>query len=183
VSDDLKRLHDRLDRATAAECSLDSVEDTETARLREGWLALGQLLEAAYPAPAEPLELPQPAERKASVRRRLAGAAAVAAALLIGVTLVWTLYGNGVSGGASRPTELAVAGAEPVEPSVAGPSQVSPLPVAGELDWDDPLDDEIALAAQEVVRIQQDWSLLDDPFGPVHRGLDEMEEDLSQSPL
>ena len=183
MSDDLKKLHDRLQRATSPECSPHSVEDAETALLREGWLALGQLLEAAHPAPAEPLELAQPARRTPNVRWRLAGAAAVAAALMVGVTLGWKLQGDGLFGGASRPAEVVVAGVDPVEPSVAGPGQLSPLPAGSEFEWHDPLDDEIALAAREIVRIQQDWSSLDDPFGPVYRGLEEMEEDLNQSPL
>lgn len=183
MSDDLKKLQDCLERATAAECSSDAFEDAETALLREGWLALGQLLEAAHPAPAGPLELPQAAECKPNVHWRLAGAAAVAAALGVGVALAWKLHGDGVAGGALRPNELVVVDVEPVEPSVAGPRQVPPLSSASKLAWDDPLDDEIALAAQEVVRIEQDWSSLGDPFGPVYRGLEEMEKDLNQSPL
>ena len=52
-----------------------------------------------------------------------------------------------------------------------------------ELAWDDSLDQQIASAAQEVVRVQQDWYQLDYAFGPVYHGLEQMEEDLEQGAL
>jgi uncharacterized protein with von Willebrand factor type A (vWA) domain len=57
------------------------------------------------------------------------------------------------------------------------------MPSEEELVWDDPLDEQIALAGQQVLRLQQDWDSLDDAFGPVYHGLEEMEDELDQSTL
>ena len=180
MSNELKKLQQQLERATAAECPSDAAQDAETASLREGWVALGQLLEAAHSGFAEPLRLAEPPERASRIRFRLAMAAAAAASLLVGVTLAWKLSGNGEPSGLSRPSQAIAVN---VERSVAGPEQARRVPTSNGLEWDDSLDQQIALAAQEVVRIQQDWNHLGDAFSTVHRGLEEMEEDLDQSPL
>ena len=57
------------------------------------------------------------------------------------------------------------------------------LETAPPAEWDDPLDEQIASAAYELVRIQQDWDQVDGAFGPLHFGMEEMAEELEQSPL
>jgi hypothetical protein len=65
----------------------------------------------------------------------------------------------------------------------SGPEQVDASLRAAQFDWDDPLDQQIASVGQEVVRVQQDWSQADGAFGPLYWGLEEMAEELDQSPL
>ena len=167
MSDELSKLQRQLEQATAAECPPDAPLDAETASLREGWLALGQLLEAAQPALDEPLELPQLPRRRAPARWKLVGIAVLAASLLVGATLAWSLMRARQPGGLSPPPdELA-----------------SPNVKQDELHWDDSLDEEIALAGQQLVRIQQDWYYLDDPFGPVQHGLEQVAEDIEDDTL
>jgi len=178
VSDELTELQRRLERATAPECPSDPPQDDETASLREGWLALGQLLEAAEPA-QEPFELRRLREPAPHVGWRPVIAAAVAASLLIGVTLAWKLTG----GGASRPPGAVAVNVEQEGGAIVRPRQVQPQPTVDDLEWDDPLDQQIASVAREVVRVQQDWHGLEDGFGPVYRGLEQMEEDLAESSL
>lgn len=180
MSDELNELERQLERATAAECPSEALLDAETASLREGWLALGQLLEAARPTLEEPLELPEPARPTWHVRWRLAGVAAVAASILVGLTLVWKSTGTSRPGDPSTLSdEISVDAEQPLP----GARQARLVSIPDELNWDDSLDEQITLAAQEVVRIQQDWYYLDDAFGPVYHGLEQMEEDLDQSAL
>jgi hypothetical protein len=187
VSDELSRLQHRLEQATAPECPSDALLDTETASLRDGWLALGELLQAVQPALEGPLALREPPRRRSWRRLRLAGIAAVAASLLVGVTLAGKWMRAGRPNGpallsATSPSETDPAN---VDPSGIASSQRQATASSDDLDWDwhDPLDQQIALAAEEVVRIQQDWDCLDDAFGPLYRGLEQMEQDLDESTL
>ncbi len=179
MSDELNELHRRLTAATAPECPEHLLSDAETAALREGWLALGGLLEVAQPTLDDPVRLRQPSERRLRVRWRLA-AVATAALVLLGITLAWRwAEGNRRSGTSSSSGGLAIG----EEESEAASGRSFPMPTEDELLWDDPLDDQIASAAEQIAHFQQDWDYLDDVFGPVHHGLEEMEEDLQQNTL
>lgn len=180
MSDELNELERRLERATAAECPSEPILDAETASLREGWLALGQLLEAVRPQLEQPLQLPEPARPKPLVRWRLAGVAAVAASILVGLTLVWKSIGTSRP---STPSSVSEASAVEAEQPLPARRTTQLASVADELAWDDSLDQQIASAAQAVVRIQQDWYHLDYAFGPVYHGLEQMEEDFDQGAL
>ena len=180
MSDELSELQRRLTAATARECPEHLLSDAETAALREGWLALGGLLEVAQPTLDEPVRLRQPPERRPHVRWRLAGAAAVAASVLLGITLAWQWAKGNRGVGTSSPPEGLAAGVEESD----GPwERLRPMPTEAELAWDDPLDDQIASAAQQIAHLQQDWDYLDDVFGPVYHGLEEMENELDESTL
>ena len=180
MSDELSELDRRLTAATAPECPAHLLSDAETAALREGWLALGELLEAAQPMLDQPVRLRQPPNRRVPVGWRLAGAAALAASVLLGMTLAWQLT-RGIRGGStSSPSEGLAVG---VRESKVPPEQPRTVPTDDELVWDDPLDEQIASAGQQILRLQQDWDYLDDAFGPVYHGLEEMEDDLEQSTL
>ena len=180
MSDELNELERRLAAATAPECPAHLLSDAETAALREGWLALGELLEAAQPMLDQPVRLRQPPNRRVPVGWRLAGAAALAASVLLGMTLAWQLTRGSRGGGTSSPSEgLAVAAEEPNAPS----EQPRTIPTEDELAWDDPLDEQIALAGQQILGLQQGWDYLDDAFGPVYHGLEAMEDDLDESTL
>ncbi|MBN2473048.1 MAG: hypothetical protein JXB62_00470 [Pirellulales bacterium] len=176
---DQSRLQRRLEQATAEALPADAPLDAETASLREGWLALGQLLKAVEPALEKPLVL-SPATREARPGRlAIRWAAALAASLLIVASLAFGLL---------RPKQGGAIAEKPAEPA-AGAVQTtapSPTPMApekGQLAWDDPLDEELALAGQHVIRLQQDWCALEDPFDPVYDGLEEVGQDIEGNTL
>ncbi len=182
MSDELNELQRRLEWATVPESPVDPPEDAETAALGEGWLALGQLLEAAEPW-QEPFELRKHPERTRQVGWRSVVAAAVAASLLIGVALAWKLTGGGAPGSEAKPSGAVAVNMGREGAVIVSPERTGPEPPAEDLGWDDPLDQQIASVGQEVVRVQQDWYGGDDAFGPVYRGLEQMDEDLAESSL
>lgn len=183
MSDELNELQRRLERATAPERPVDPPEDSETAALREGWLALGQLLEAAEPR-QEPFELRRwPEERTRYVGWRSVVAAAVAACLLIGVALAWRFTGGSAPGDEAKPSGAVAVNTRHEDGVIVSSERTGPEPPAEELGWDDPLDQQIASVAQEVVRVQRDWYGADDAFAPVYRGLEQMGEDLAEGSL
>lgn len=199
MNDEWDKLERQLERATSPECPAAGSLDAETASLREGWLALGELLRAVEPPDGEPIHLPEPALPIRRTGRKAAGIAALAASLLVGLTLAgkW-IRADRPSGMATRShaalseiaraeTEPATSDAKPAtsdaEPSHpdAEPFETASLADWGE--WDDPLDQQIASVAQEVVRIQQDWDQMDGAFGLLYVGMEEMAEELEQSSL
>ncbi len=185
MNDELDRLKRQLERATASECPTAGSLDAETASLREGWLALGELLEAVEPPVAEPVKLPEPAQPGRRTGRKAVGIAALAVSLLVGLTLAgkW-IRANRPGGPPTRShtslPEIVRADAEQFNAN-AEPLETASLADWGE--WDDPLDQQIASVAQEVVRIQQDWDQVDGAFGLLYVGMEEMAEELEQSPL
>jgi hypothetical protein len=180
VSDELSELKRRLEAATAPDCPPHLLGDAETAAWREGWLALGELLEAGQPTRHAPVPLWQPPRRPARAVWRRAAAAAVAATLLLSVTLLWQAHrGNRRSGMPSPPQPLAAG----LEPSTAPSAEPHTTSTEDELVWDDPLDEQIALAGQQILRLQQDGDYLGDAFGPLYYGLEEMGDELDQNTL
>jgi len=175
VSDQPSELQRRLELATAADLPPNATLDDETASLREGWLALGKLLETSQPMCGE---LP----RLRPVRRPTdhdafwepTGVAMLAASLVIALTLALALIGVKAPGGLSTPPYLAVS------PNV---EQSLPEQAADELVWDDSLDEHLALVGREIVRIEQDWYCLDDAFYPVQFGLQQVEDDIGNNTL
>jgi len=123
----------------------------------------------------------------------VAGVAALAASLLIGLTVAWSLVRNGGADGTTTPDQLAspeeralpeekesVPAPDVHEPQLA----VEEPPAWDEFDWDDdPLDEQLTLFGQEIVSVQQDWDSLDNAFEPVWNGLEQMAEDLDGETL
>lgn len=108
LQDDLQR---RLEQATAADLPVDLPLDAESASLREGWLALEQLLRAAEPVgelPPMPCELSKPPITGArwTPARIAATLAASAAALLIGATLIWNTFLTSRANAPAAPSRL-----------------------------------------------------------------------------
>ena len=73
------------------------------------------------------------------------------------------------------PSDLVLEARAP-EPAEEIPSDSPPA-------WDDPLDDQIASAADELFRIQQEWGTADTGYDPVVHGMEEIEDDLGGSTL
>ncbi len=179
--DDLRR---RLEQATASEGRAEGPLDAETASLREGWLALGELLGAVEPPPEKPLRLREP-PRPRRVARTAAVLAALGASLVIGATLAarW-VADDRVVRRVLLPQDAASRSMEREEPQVEPVAE--PVETASLEDheaWDDPLDQQIALAAQRIVGVQQDWDRVDGAFGPLYTALEEMAEELDESAL
>ena len=188
MSEESDKLRRRLEQATAAElpaAELPAAEllDAETASLREGWIALGQLLETAHPVTEQPLDLPHPMPRRAAARWKPAAAAILAASLLVAATLAWSWMQTKGSGGSSQMAEkeskavLPVAKTTPVEPDI------EPVPDLNDLRWDDSFDEQLAMVGEDVIRVQEDWYGLDDAFGPVQAGLEQVAEDIESDSL
>jgi len=195
VNDELDKLQRQLEEATAPESEGHVPPNEETASLREGWLALGRLLETAQP-------VEEPFERRPVVRKTqgsggaMAVVATLAASLLIGVTTAWLLIGNARPGGLNVVDGVAATGdgqervAEPlpekpaVQPeralAVAPPSEKM---VVDPLAWDDSFDDQLALVGEEVIRMEEDWYDLDGPFEPILDGMEQMERDFEDHTL
>lgn len=181
MSDELNQLRRQLEQATSAEVPPDVSLDDQTRSLRQTWLALGQLLETAQPAPDEPLQLRPMPRRTVRSRWRLAAVAVLAASLLVGVALALSWLGRTPSGQIATPKSSQDKKSARPEEEQRPPAVVEDQ--ADEWDWDDSLDEQIAMAGQEVVLVQQGWHDLDDAFGSVQVGLEEIEEDIQDETL
>jgi hypothetical protein len=177
----------QLQWATARDVPPNALLDQETTSLREAWLAFGQLLEAAQPAPDQPLKcLSEPPGRG---RRwwRLAAIVGLAASLLVAATIFWSARRTEPAGVVTAPSvEVAVSRTEPAAPAAERAPQEKPSsPVApgSALAWDDTLDKEITVAGQAVVSADQESPLLAGASVPVRYGLEEIEKDIENSPF
>ena len=190
MNDDLRKLERQLEQATAGRDAPRAALDPQTASLREAWLAFGQLLEAATSTPAASpgaMSWTPPREHR---RWLVPAALALAASLLVGLTVAWGVRGHGPfarPGGAA--IEVASNGGKEATPDPeATPPAVSPADSpadspAAELAWDDTLDSEIASAGRAVVSVRHDWLGLAEGSSAVRYGLRRLEEDLRDSPL
>lgn len=193
MSDDTKKLEEQLEKATAPGDTLDAVLDAETTSLREGWLALDRLIEAAQPSSARRPELqfpaqPQPSKNgKHAAAKKLAALATLAASLLVAALLTWSFV-------AGRQDQKIVKD-QPNEAQSPATVEKVPAPVlvqdeqtsgdsSGEdLDWDASLDGEIAAAGQEMLRIQSDWYASDDTSSAIYYRMQQMRQDLGDNTL
>jgi hypothetical protein len=174
MNEETEQLQRQLERATAAGCEPDPSADAETAALRETWLALGQLLDAAAPVGDAMPEMRCP-RRLAASRWSWAALAAVAVWLLIAAGVAWlpawSVPGQAPVEVAARPSPLPSAAASAQTPAEAG------------LEWDDSLDEEIALAGQKILSIAQEPYRLRAIDSPIAERLKEMDRDLTESTL
>lgn len=174
MNDESNQLERRLEQATARRLPADTPLDSETAALREGWLALGQLLEAVetVSGPAAPLPAVPPGPPPRSWRV-LSVVAALAASLLVAGVVAWKVF----------PTADSVQRAN-VVPAPAPSKEAPRLPAndlakaetAKEMSWDGTLDEGITKAYQEFLRIEQD----SDNFGRMSESVSTRLEELAQ---
>ena len=197
MNDELRKLEHQLEQATpfpgeGAESSPDVLLDCQTASLREGWLIFGQLLEAAQPTPDEPLKLaafsshgtmgPAATRRSPHAQGSRAVVSVVAASLLIGVTLMWSVLETTSSNLMVKPSKPVPPTAEDTESNVVQPQHAIELTEV-DLQWDDPLDQQIARAGQELTRVEQDWYYVDDAFASVSYALEQTGEEIDDNTL
>lgn len=169
MNDELKKLQHDLELATAADCPPDVPLDPQTASLREGWLLLDQLLQAAYPPPQRPLKIRPVAHGSTPAGGGVAVVAVLAAALLVGVTLAWSLTGSGRAHRLASP-----------HPGRTDPGQTEHELAVADPTWDDPLDRQLAEVGRQIVYLQQDRYYLDDGLAEMAYGLEEIEQAMEQ---
>ena len=163
---------ERLERATARREIAPAELDAEAAKLREAWIALGQLLEAAAPQSPPVARWAVPSQRRPWQWSR-ATATVLAASLLLGVgaTWMWPITGQG---------RQAMVASHTQHPATPGPSVVAPAVAPA---WDDPLDTQITQASDAVARMSQDWNTTDSPFAVIQYELEQTREDVMSSDL
>ena len=196
MNDEQDRLHAMLNRATARGDDVPADLDPETAGLREGWLALGKLLndaEAVIGALPEAWQISPP---RAPRRWKAIIAVALAASLLIavGATIGLRLL-NSSGGQPAKEQQLAhdkagTDGARPGVPQPAVPQPKSPalsgnqIAKAGDaLDWSDSFDDELTSVAQAAVSVRYDSDLNLAGLSTVKRGFDQLESEINSGKL
>lgn len=186
----LQTLEQQLERATASQSQPNVPLAPEAVPLHEAWLALGQLLEAAGHSADQPVAVlvgPPPRERR---RWILAAVIGLAASLAAVATIVGTMRGI-VTAWTARPAEssppaTATASESPGEGRGAVIARQQQAPVVSRrqgLAWEDTLDEEIALAGQEVIRVGQDSPRVAETSNPVRYGLERIERDIRSNSL
>jgi hypothetical protein len=188
MNDEQDILHDMLRRATAAGDDLPADLDAETAGLREGWLALGKLLDDAESAAGAPPESWKLLPRAAPRRWPVLIAAALAASLLIavGATVASRLL-NSANDRQAGPQSVAhenSANSSARQPE-AQPQSPAPQVAANSdtLNWSDSLDDEIATVAQAAVSARYDTDLNLRGLSAVERDMDQLETEMNSGKL
>lgn len=195
MNDETKRLQEMLERATAPGDALPEDLDAETAALREGWLALSQLLTDAQSTTSEPWEnwlvIPRPTRHWRPVR----WAIAVAASLLIaaGLAVAYRLQ-NGGDGVQPNPPTTAqdahapAAVAEPAPAIMVAPAadvrqDTQLAAVSDGLEWDDTLDAQITTLAQATAIVHEDWYAQAGKLNALGQALDEVKKDIEDGTL
>ena len=163
--------------------------DADSKSLREAWLAFGQLLEAAQPPDGAslcdgvPLCDSVPLLRRSGAAKKYGlVAAALAASLLVGLTVYW-LWGGQSAPQCICPADnnVAVVKGAKVNRLTAGPSPVASP--ANDLRWDDTLDQQIADAGQNVALAQSDLAHAFDTADLVRYRLRQAQQDIEKNKL
>lgn len=168
--------------------------DPETATLREAWLALGEILEAAQPR--QPVEIRHrretprhcngeavqgAASRKQLRWSRLLAGAALAASLLVVATVIWAI------GGGNRQTDP---GQSPQQMAAKShrnpPSQktiAKSVPPADVPQWDDSFDEQFAQLSWQMLCVQESQVFRTDAFGQAQYRLEQLRETIQADSL
>lgn len=186
---DTKDLETRLEQATSRDCPGEGSLDPETAALRAGWLALGELLETAQPQDESPLpQLPPPPAPQRSRRWLPAMIAALAASVLIVAAVAWSMRATTPTGvPAPALSEIADSRGKPA-PAVVKPAPAVTLrqkPAAsGDVEaWDDSLDQEIEMAGRAIRHVRQDQLASAADAGRVEYQLETLKKDIEDNTL
>ncbi len=191
MNDEQARFHKSLERATAQGDDLPADLDAESAGLREGWLALGKLLndaEAAAGAPPEVWRISPPPEPR---RWRIVAAVALAASLLIAVGATIGVRMLNLSGSKPADEQLLAhskAGSDAVKPAVPQPNTPAAANnqianASDALDWSDSLDEQLTSVAQAAASVRYDADLNLHGLSAVERGFDQLEAEINSGKL
>jgi hypothetical protein len=162
--------------------------DAETASLREAWLALGEILEAAQPPNSvSPLALEEgPGVRVVAPRTRLRwsrllAAGALAAALLLAVAAIWTL-------GSSRPQDNSDKVPKPMvannHQGARSPGAIAKGGATADLPrWDDSFDEQYEQLSWQMLCAQENQVFRTDAFGRAQYRLEQLRETIQADSL
>lgn len=190
MNDDSHELERRLEQATAPPGVDEAPLDPEIARLRAGWLALGELLEAAQPQSSpRPLAAERPWARAAIIATRpsphtnwlLVVVAALAASLLIAISVTrHILSATPKTTPSALPSQFARDGVKPGHsPQDDGTTAVSDA----ELAWNSSLDQEIEQAGQAIMQLRQNQLASAAVSDQLQYQLENLRQDIEESPL
>lgn len=177
MNDDQNRLLRQLEQATSRETVDDDALDADTARLREGWLALARLLEAdeveiderAIVAPIERIE------RTKTLRRISVAVMTLAASLLMITSAVWFLSDRGSPSNRVVPQQAAIPKQQP-SPSMATDIVSDDTQFA----WDDSLDDQFAQVTQNIADFRSQSYLDDLSYDVLNDRLERIGRDINE---
>ena len=211
MSEDHEKLQRMLEQATAAEGAREDDLDPQAASLREAWLSLGHLLEAAQPASYDvplpfaedgpkcsPLRAPTegwsgegqekcsplPSGEGQGVRARrwfLPAAGLLAASLLIGVMTAWMLRDANRQEG-STPVPEQIASTSRQATSLAHEQPQTALAVNGP-QWDDSFDEQLAQVGQQMAYAGNDQFSGTDAFGLVQYRMEQFRQEVQADSL
>lgn len=187
MNDEMNELRRRLEAATARDETSENVSDAETSSLRQGWLALGRLLDAAEAPLSDPADRwTLPVARRPHVGR-LTVVMLVAASLLVALAGAWLLRDTRPAPGLA-PSPDQIASQEKPKPVEAPDRPAVPPPrraalATAQLQWDDSLDEQLVSAAQAMMSVQQSWDSSAGGFDYVRYGLEQAEDDLQDGKL
>jgi len=185
MHDELSQLERRLEQATSRGPVPEPPLDPEAASLREGWRVLAGLLAAADAVAPGPTPLPA---TPPCAKRRLwvaLAVAALAASLLVGAVVAWKVVGDKTPDrNIAKVLPPAKTQKQKTQPAATAkqqnPTPAAPVAVPA---WDDSLDESIAQARQELIRVQQDWHAIGGASLPVSTRLEEIEQELNKSTI
>jgi hypothetical protein len=181
---DLSRLHDLLNRATAPAVVELGASDAEAASLRSGWLGLCRLIEGEERAgqvmrsdAVEAVRMAVEGSQGRATRWPAAWTAwlvaALAASVLIAASMTILVRRSG--NGADRDPQQHVA-----ESSTANSADAQRSVAADRVQWGDSVDDEITAVSQATLLAQQDWYAQSSRIGAVQTGLYDLENEIDQ---
>ena len=191
MSEDFEKLEERLEHATAPGDAIDDSLDAETRSLREGWLALDELIEAAQPPDGAPPRLRYPVQaasvekQKPAFWKTPAVLEVLAASLLVAAWAVWSLVDGQDDQKIAKDQnqdQLQIP-IDNVQPVLVKDEQTPGNRVADEFDWDSPIDTEIAAAGQKMLSIKADWYASADTTAAVYYNMQQMQDDLGGDTL
>ena len=179
MNEELENLERMLERTTAAEDMPQDDLDGEAARLREGWIAFGRLLEAAQPAETIVRAVCRcPAGGRS--RRLWSAAGLLAASLVVCGVAMWMLQAPGRTKNASpAAVQTAATGARQSAPPTKTNKQAT---TSTGLKWDDSFDEQVAQLSQNVIDAEQGSSVWADT-GAVQSKIEQIQQEFKDNSL
>jgi hypothetical protein len=187
MNESTEKLLARLEQATGLEttaCETPGSENSEpldddTAMLRESWLALGKLLDAADAESERPLVRPKDTRSAGLPLKFIAG---LAASLLVAFA-AWAMLKRG-SDVIVPVQEVTVLPDSPAPIDVAkAPQDGESVDAIDEFAWEDSFDEQLAAASQAIRSVQANWNGGDRRYSVLLDQFEQFDEELSEGSL
>jgi hypothetical protein len=187
----------QLEAATSRSLAPDAALDAETSSLREGFITLGRVVEAASADYDEAALIARVRSACADqtpaveVRRRsspwplvLGGALALSALIaIVRIVVTWPAANDAVVHAPSAPTRTNDSPREPSPTQVAGDGAEAMSADQSALAWDDSLDEEIAAAQSRLADMSGSLTGIDGTLSNINQTLEALSDDLSGGSL